>query len=99
MPRYSVEPKAAVLSKLLPPLNRSVPDVAREEGMCEGTLYNWRNTARDEGAPVPGSGKKCDNWSAQAKFAVVITYGADNLWQPMWSDSIVNDNQRPLCDS
>ncbi len=72
MPRYSVERKAAVLSKLLPPHNRSVPDVAREEGMCEGTLYNWRNTARDEGAPVPGSGKKSDNWSAQAKFAVVV---------------------------
>lgn len=72
MPRYSVERKAAVLCKLLPPHNRSVPDVAREEGLCEATLYNWRNTAKNEGAPVPGSGKKSDHWSAEAKFAVVV---------------------------
>ena len=32
MTRYSQERKAAVLKKLLPPVSRSVADVAREEG-------------------------------------------------------------------
>ncbi len=40
MARYSEERKASVLKKLLPPNNRSVADVAREEGISEPTLYN-----------------------------------------------------------
>ena len=40
MPRFSEERKSAVLKKLLPPHNRSVPDVAREEGISEQTLYD-----------------------------------------------------------
>lgn len=72
MPRYSAERKAAVLKKMLPPLNQSIPEVAREEGICEGTLYNWRNKAREQGVPVPGSGKQSEDWSAETKFAVVV---------------------------
>ncbi len=53
VPSYSEERKAAVLKKLLPPLNRSVPDVAKEEGISEQTLYNWRRQLRDKGLPVP----------------------------------------------
>lgn len=72
MPRYSEERKASVLKKLLPPLNQSVPDVAAQEGISEATLYNWRIAVREQGLPVPGSGKSSDNWSPQAKFAVVV---------------------------
>jgi len=72
MPRYSEERKAAVMYKLLPPENRSVVDVAREEGICEATLYNWRKQAREQGAAVPGSGKKSEQWSGEAKLAVVV---------------------------
>ena len=39
--KYSPERKEAVLRKLLPPGNRAIADVAREEGISEGTLYNW----------------------------------------------------------
>ena len=35
MPRYSEERKAAVLKKLLPPQNRSVVQVAAEEGISD----------------------------------------------------------------
>lgn len=72
MPRYSEERKLAVLKKLLPPNNKSVNEVAREEGISEATLYNWRTKAKQQGNPVPGSGKTSDNWSAEAKLAVVI---------------------------
>jgi len=72
MPRYPDERKGAVLKKLLPPQNRPVPEVAREEGISEPTLYNWRQKAREQGAPVPGSGKQSENWSSEAKFAVVV---------------------------
>tara|TARA_R110000868_G_scaffold34671_4_gene125068 strand:- start:6366 stop:6530 length:165 start_codon:yes stop_codon:yes gene_type:complete len=33
MARYSLERREAVLKKLLPPHNRSVPEVSREEGI------------------------------------------------------------------
>ncbi|MBB1489496.1 transposase, partial [Oceanospirillum sediminis] len=72
MPRYSDERREAILKKLLPPQNRSVPDVAREEGVSEQTLYNWRKQCRSEGVPVPGHQSKTDSWSAEARFAVVL---------------------------
>jgi len=72
MPRYSEERKLAVLKKLLPPYNHSVSDIAREEGISEATLYNWRTQTKQQGSPVPGSGKTSDQWSAEAKFAVAV---------------------------
>jgi transposase-like protein len=69
---YSEERKSAVLSKVLPPLNRSVPAVAQEEGIAVGTLYHWRDQARMKGNVVPGNKKTTDAWSAEARLAVVI---------------------------
>lgn len=76
MPRYSEARKAAILKKMLPPHNQSVNEVAESEGISQGTLYNWRSQAKQQGTPVPGSGKISDNWSAEAKLAVVIESAA-----------------------
>ncbi len=76
MPRFSQERKSAVLKKLLPPFNRSVTDVAKEEGISEKTLYNWRKTLREKGLPVPGNEQKSEHWSAESKFAVVVETAA-----------------------
>ena len=78
MPRYSEERKTAVLQKLLPPNNQSVPQVAKEEGIAIPTLYNWRNQAKQQGVAVPGSGKQTENWSPQAKFAAVVETASMN---------------------
>lgn len=73
MPRYSDERKAAVLSKLLPPNNQSVPAVSEAEGINQSTLYNWLTKAREGGAAVPGSrASNAEQWSGEAKFAVVL---------------------------
>ena len=76
MPRYSPERKAALLKKLLPPLNLSVAELARQEGISEVTLYAWRKQAKAEGAVVPGDKKLPDDWPAEAKFAVVLETAA-----------------------
>ena len=55
MPRYSDERKAAVLKKLLPPINRSVSSVSTEEGISDFTLYSWLKQCRQQGVPVPGN--------------------------------------------
>jgi len=72
MARYSSERKAALLKKLLPPVNLSVAELARQEGISEQTLYNWRKQVKAEGAAVPGDKKLPDDWPAEAKFAVVV---------------------------
>jgi transposase len=69
---YPTERKAAILVKLLPPSSRPVSEVALEEGMNEGTLYNWRHQALKNGSPVSTSEKKLNKWSAQAKFVAVV---------------------------
>lgn len=76
MARYSSERKAALLKKLLPPINMSVAELARQENISEVTLYNWRKHAKDGGSPVPGDNKLTDEWPAEAKFAVVLETAA-----------------------
>ena len=53
MASYSTERKESVLKKLLPPHNLSVSVLAKQEGITEATLYNWRKQAKKEGTPVP----------------------------------------------
>lgn len=52
MSRYPEERKNAILKKLLPPMSMSVPKLAKQEGISEATLYNWRNQIRETGSPV-----------------------------------------------
>ena len=58
MARYSIERKAAILNKLLPPSNMTVAEVAREEGVAQQTLYNWRSDAKESGLPAPGKHRR-----------------------------------------
>lgn len=71
MSRYPQERKDAILKKLLPPHSRSVVEVAKEEGISEATLYNWRKQLRESGTAVPNSHTSSGQWSAQTKLAVV----------------------------
>ena len=54
---YSIERKEAILKKLLPPVNQTVAEVVRIEGLSVNTLYQWRDKARQSGLPVPGKTK------------------------------------------
>jgi transposase len=72
MKRYSLERKESVLKKLLPPQSLSVAELARQEGICDVTLYTWRKQAMARGAVVPGSRKVPEDWPAEAKLAAVI---------------------------
>lgn len=69
MSRYSPERKAAILKKLLPPENRSVREVANEEGIHFQTLYSWLNKVRGKESVMP---TKSTKWSAEAKFSVIV---------------------------
>ena len=69
---YSRELKASVLSKMLPPNNRSIADLAKEEGISDATLYNWRQQGRNEGKLMPDSDNTPEGWTSKDKFAAVM---------------------------
>lgn len=69
---YSPELKESLLRRMLPPNNESITKIAREEGISEQTLRNWRDKARADGMPAPGTDAQPDEWSTQDKFLVVV---------------------------
>jgi transposase-like protein len=75
---YPQERKEAVLKKMLPPLNRSIKTLSKEEGITEGTLYNWRKQARQEGRLMPDGESSPEGWNASDKFAAVVETAAMN---------------------
>ena len=62
----------------MPPQNKLVSELARESGITEQTLYTWRRQLRNQGTPVPGSGKNAEEWTSEDKFAVVLETAALN---------------------
>ena len=69
---YSPELKEAILRRILPPNSESITKVAREEGISEQTIRNWRDNARKNGLPAPGKDSTTDEWSTQDKFLTVV---------------------------
>lgn len=61
-----------MVRQMMPPLNRSVPELVKATGITDATLYTWRKQARAAGAVVPRGGKQADQWSSQDKFRVVL---------------------------
>jgi transposase len=45
--KYSKRLKETALRKILPPENRSVSEIAREMGISEQTIYNWKKQAEN----------------------------------------------------
>lgn len=75
---YPLERKEAVLKKMLPPNNKSIKELAKEEGISEGTLHNWRKGARAEGRLMPNGDSTPQGWVSADKFSAVIETAAMN---------------------
>ena len=75
---YPRERKEAVLKKMLPPNSKSIPQIAKEEGISEATLYNWRKAARAEGRLMPDGDTSPAGWRTADKFAAVLETAAMN---------------------
>ncbi len=72
MKRIAPERRQSIVQKMMPPSNRKIRELSKEEGISEATLYNWRTKAKLEGMVVPGNGKNPEQWSSEEKFAVVL---------------------------
>ncbi len=74
--KYTNEIREAMLRRMLPPNNESLGKLAKETGISEPTLREWKNKAMSGGIPLPDADIKPDDWSTQDKFIVVVeTYG------------------------
>jgi len=72
MKRYPADYREWAVEQMMPPLNRSVVELAKETGVTTVSLRAWRNAAREQGKVVPGNGKQSDKWSSADKFRVVL---------------------------
>lgn len=72
MRRYPQEFKDSIIQKMMPPNAVSVPQLVKETGVADVTLYKWRKEYRNKGVVVPADNSKPENWSAEDKLAVVV---------------------------
>ena len=79
---YSLERKAAVLAKMLPPNNMPLGRLAREEGISVVTLVKWRAEARAKGQFLPDAKAGPEGWTSDDKLAAVIETGSLNEAAP-----------------
>lgn len=68
---YSRERKSAVLTKMLPPNNMPLGQLAREEGISAATLAKWRAEARAKGQFLPDANAGPDGWTSRDKHGAV----------------------------
>ena len=78
--RYTPERKEAVLRKMLPLHNRSIPELAEEEGILEGTLYNWRKAVRERLKTLERELKKKEKALAETAVLLVLSKIAEVIW-------------------
>lgn len=76
--KYSAERREAVLKKMLPPNTKTIREIAKEEGITESTLYNWRTQASAEGRLLPDGAITPEDWSSRDKFNAVRETAAMN---------------------
>jgi transposase-like protein len=57
---------------LLPPLSLTMAEGSRCEGISDMSLSNWRKKVSSQGNVVPEDKPLSENWSAEARFAVVL---------------------------
>ena len=76
MNTYSEELKGQLIAQMLPPHNRSIPDLARETGIPKDTLYTWRGKHRSPKEPAQTSGG--GSLTSQEKFFLVVETAALN---------------------
>jgi transposase-like protein len=72
MHAISTGEKKTVLKKIMPTHNRTIRELALEEGISEATLKNWRQEARSKGILMPDGDSGPEGWNARDKFAAVL---------------------------
>jgi hypothetical protein len=70
--RYAAAFREWAVAQMMPPLNQTVVELARQTGVTTFTLRVWQNAARAEGKIMARSSKPADRWSSSDKFRMVL---------------------------
>jgi len=57
---------------MAPPQSLAVAELARQEGICTATLYNWHKAAREWDGVFSSNSVTLDKWSGEDKFRMVL---------------------------
>jgi hypothetical protein len=57
---------------MMPPENRPISALTKENGISEQTLYTSRRNLQSQGVPVLRNGRNAVVWSSADKFGVVL---------------------------
>ena len=63
---------------MLPPNNKPISQLAKDESIAQGTLYRWRAAARAQGQLMPDGDSTPQGWGSSDKFAAVLETSALN---------------------
>ena len=75
---YPDELKASIIAKMLPPNNAYVPELAKETGISQDTLYMWRIKARGQAKNHNVMKTPSRGLSSEDKFNIVIETASMN---------------------
>lgn len=70
--RYTAAFREWAVVQMMPPLNQSVIELARQSGVTAATLRTWQDAARAEGKIMARSSKPGERWSSSDKFQMVL---------------------------
>lgn len=70
--KYSKRLKSSVIRKVLPPENKSVPAVAKEMGISDQTIYNWKNQALNGTLTIEDDAVSPISLNTVEKFSLLI---------------------------
>ena len=71
---FTNEYKRQILEQLLPPNNKTVPEIAASENIPKTTIYNWVAKARKDGQVIPNNSNPSNDgkWNELDKLRIVI---------------------------
>lgn len=72
MASYSQEFKTSIINKMMPPDSQSLTGLHKELGIPYQTLWNWKTKALANGIAAVGSASNADQWSDEAKLAIIV---------------------------
>lgn len=72
MAKYSEEFKLSIVKQMMPPQNKSVSILSKENGIAEQTLFKWKREAKAKGIVITDGEAQSDKWSTSDKFMIVV---------------------------
>lgn len=72
MAKYSEEFILSIVKQMMPPHNKSVSSLSKENGIAEQTLFKWKREAKAKGIVITDGEARSEKWSTHDKFMIVV---------------------------